>query len=149
MASHSKHIETFCPHCKEMQSYSTFEKISPLECGYCHQKVFSYCTDLLIEKDILNQCPACGCAHLFRQKDFNRTLGVLILILGIGFSYLTYGISLLLVTVLDLFLYFRVKEVAVCYGCSAVFRGFKGIPKLEPFQLVLHDHYRLAHPEQT
>ncbi len=144
MESHSKQIETFCPHCKELQTVNEFNNLQELQCTHCKETVFSHCTDGFKTSETLNQCPACGCSHLFRQRDFNRRLGMAILMVGIVLSFFTYGISLLFVTVLDLLLYFKVKEVAVCYGCSAVFRGFQGIPKLEPFQLVLHDHYRLV-----
>lgn len=144
MEYHSKQIETFCPHCKELQTILGTENLSERRCTKCNEHVLSHGTDAFHASETLNQCPACGCTHLFRQRDFNRRLGMAILVVGIVLSFFTYGISLLFVTVLDLFLYFKVKEVAVCYGCSAVYRGYSGIPRLEPFQLVLHDHYRMV-----
>lgn len=140
----NKQIETFCPHCKELQTIVGTEDLKEKRCTKCNEHVLSHGTDAFHANETLNQCPACGCTHLYRQRDFNRRLGMAILMVGIVLSFFTYGISLLFVTGLDLFLYFKVKEVAVCYGCSAVYRGYLGIPKLEPFQLVLHDHYRMV-----
>jgi len=144
MEFHSNQIETFCPHCKELQTCSIEKNPGEILCTHCQKVLLPNCTEDFIQNEVLNQCAACGCAHLFRQRDFNRILGVLILIVGVVFSFFTYGLSLLVVTVIDLLLYYKVKEVAVCYACSAVYRCFRGISKLEPFQLILHDHYRIV-----
>ncbi len=143
MASLSKTIETFCPHCQELESASGEGDIQRIRCTKCSQSLFQNCTDDFLSHRTLNQCAACGCTHLFRQKDFNRRLGVAILVVGVVLAFFTYGISLLIVTVVDLIFYSRVKEVGVCYQCSAIYRGFPTAKDLEPFQLSLHDHYRI------
>lgn len=137
-------IETFCPHCKELQQIVLGEGWEKADCSHCCKALFQNTTEALLKDQVLNQCPACGCTHLYRQKDFNRRIGMIILLAGIALSFFTYGISLLVVTFIDLLFYFKVKEVGVCYQCSAIFRGFKTTHRLPPFHLTLHDHYRLG-----
>lgn len=43
--------------------------------------------------------------------------------LGAALSPFTYGLSLLVCLVIDLGLYFLVKEATLCYRCGAVYRG--------------------------
>ena len=64
------------------------------------------------------KCPACGCKHLYKKKDFNQTLGCLVIIVGAVFVPVTYGLSLVLLFLLDLFLYSRIKDSVECYKCK-------------------------------
>lgn len=84
----------------------------------------------------------CGAAHLYRQKDFNRKWGLALVALGVIFAYWTYGISLVVVTLLDWVISRRVKEVATCYRCQVVFRDTPLIADVAPFDLELQDYYR-------
>jgi hypothetical protein len=129
-----------CPHCQ----HSVRQQIGTdsAECAACHAPLFIHGTEAFHARGTLDQCPLCGCAHLYRQKDFNRRLGLALLALGIGLAYFTYGISLLVVTGLDWWLFRRVGDVGCCYLCGALFRGFPGVAALAPFNLVFHDHYR-------
>ena len=127
-----------CPYCKKWMEVETLSA----KCAECGRPLFEFITDDLNENKSLSQCPACGCTHMYRQKDFNRAIGVAILVVGIAFAYFTYGISLLVVTLLDWLLFRRVKEVGCCYDCGAQYRKTDLVKTLEPFNLVLHDHYK-------
>ena len=71
-------------------------------------------------------------------------------VLGVLLAYFTYGISLLLVALVDWLIYKRVKDVGCCYSCEAQFRDSPMVAKLAPFNLELHDYYRnLKSREQT
>ncbi len=111
-------------------------------CSSCNAVLFQFATDDFWDTGSLTQCPSCGCSHLYRQKDFNRLLGVGLLITGIAFSYYTYGISLLVATLVDWILYRFVGDVGCCYRCNALFRHPSLLMTLPPFNLALHDHYR-------
>ncbi len=110
-------------------------------CSFCAKNLILFPTEKFSHDQTLDQCPICGCAHLFKQKDFNRTLGLIILLLGIIPAYFTYGISLLIVTLIDWYLYSRVEEVGCCYQCGSVYRSHLTILKLPPFELQLSDYY--------
>ncbi len=132
-------ISTDCPLCK------TRVEINSNEARHCNEPLLPYATDRFLKEHYLNQCPACGAAHLYRQKDFNRNLGIGLVALGIALAWWTYGISLLIVTVVDWWLYRRVGEVGCCYQCSAQFRGAE-VKHLGLFDLELHDYYRNRMP---
>ena len=134
-------FSSFCPHCQCFQEY-TLPAFDEKACQSCTKPLFPHASDKFKESFHFNQCPHCGAAHLYRQKDFNRKLGLILLILGIGMSFFTYGISLLLVTVFDWLLYKRVGEVGCCYQCKSQFRNSPEVEKLDPFDLELHDYYQ-------
>ena len=69
------------------------------------------------------KCPACGCKHLYKKKDFNQTLGCLVIIIGAVFVPVTYGLSLFLLFLLDLFLYSRIKDSVECYKCKIEYKN--------------------------
>ena len=69
------------------------------------------------------ECPDCGCTHLYKKKDFNQSLGCLIILIGAVFVPLTYGLSLVLLFLLDLALYRRIKDSIECYKCKTEFKN--------------------------
>lgn len=100
-----------------------------------------FLTERMKNERVLEICAICGSSDLYRMKDFNRKLGLFILVLGIALSFFTYGVSLLLVTIIDWWLYKKVGELAVCYKCQALYRGY-ALDNIPAFNLVLFDHYR-------
>ena len=74
------------------------------------------------------KCPACGCKHLYKKKDFNHTLGCLIILVGAVFVPLTYGISLVALFLLDLLLYGKIKDSVECYKCKTEYKNIV-VPK--------------------
>ena len=90
---------------------------------------------------IIDHCAACGHAELYFQKDFNRTTGIALVVVGSIFVPWTYGLSLLGVTILDYIVWRLVKDVIVCYECQAVHRGYPPNPAIKPFDLVIHDRH--------
>ena len=87
----------------------------------------------------VDRCPICGCAHLYRQRDFNRGLGCLLVALGAVFVPWTYGLSLVALSLVDLWLYYRLGEAVVCYKCDTVYRDAKPLPRQTEFDLLKHD----------
>jgi len=90
---------------------------------------------------IIERCAACGHDQLYFQKDFNRTTGIALVVVGSIFVPWTYGLSLLGVTILDYIVWRLVKNVIVCYQCQAVHRGYPPNPAIKPFDLVTHDRH--------
>ena len=89
----------------------------------------------------IDRCAACAHDELYFQKDFNRTTGIALVVLGSIFVPWTYGLSLLGVTILDYVVWRLVKDVIVCYDCQAVHRGYPPNPALKPFDLATHDRH--------
>ncbi|MCX6104029.1 MAG: hypothetical protein NT000_12335 [Proteobacteria bacterium] len=138
-------FSSFCPHCHSFQEFS-LEVFAIRFCGSCHADIFVNATDAFKESFHFNQCPHCSSAHLYRQKDFNRKLGISLMAIGIILSFFTYGISLLLVTVIDWWLYKKVGDVGCCYRCQSQFRLSPEVDALPSFDLELYDYYQNLRP---
>lgn len=94
-------------------------------------------------------CPVCSCPDLYRQRDFNRKIGIAIIVVGAVVSigagvlispWLTY-ILLTAFALIDFVIYRRVPECVVCYHCQAILRGYPGTSEIEPFDLNISDKY--------
>lgn len=95
--------------------------------------------------DRLEACLACGCEELYRHRDFNQKVGLLIIVLG-AVAWLVTGSFWPMVgaAVLDLVLYFFLPDVAICYRCKAHHRDFSNIEELKAFDLERHEHWRFV-----
>jgi hypothetical protein len=90
------------------------------------------------------KCGICGGSEFYRQKDFNTKLGLWMvgLIVGIALIFNRWLIPILVGgAVLDTALYFLLPDVVVCYACRAIYRGLPVNPKVEGFDLKIHDKY--------
>ena len=58
-----------------------------------------------------------------------------VLAVGAVTSIFTYGLSLLAAAALDWFLYYRLREVTVCYYCNSIYRGYTANPKHKGYDL--------------
>jgi hypothetical protein len=122
-----------------------------MACGRVRPPVAS---EALRARGILDRCAVCGDARLYRQKDLNRKLGLAVVVTGaiaslalLPWSVLgAYGV-LGALALLDLALYRRLPEVAICYRCHAEHRGYAPQSPIEPFDLLtleLVDHQKAA-----
>jgi hypothetical protein len=84
-------------------------------------------------------CPLCGCRHLYRQRDFNRALGCLLVAVGAALVPWTLGLSLPVFGLVDLWLYRRLHDAPVCYRCDTVYRDARPTPRQGDFDLLKHD----------
>ena len=108
----------------------------PHACEHCGAP-----SEVTAPETFVERCAACDHDELYFQKDFNRTTGVALVVVGAVFVPWTYGASLLAVTILDYIVWRMVKDVIVCYRCQAVHRGYPANPALKPFDLVTHDRH--------
>ena len=54
-------------------------------------------------------------------------------------SVSTYGLSLVALWLLDLFLFRRLGNVVVCYNCQSIFRGVRNEDNTPEFDHEVHD----------
>ena len=129
-------VNFLCTHCDARLAREPGEPAALCErCGAAND-VVAPPADTIIER-----CAACGHDQLYFQKDFNRTTGIAIVVLGSIFVPWTYGLSLLGVTILDYIVWRLVRNVIVCYRCQAVHRGYPPNAAIKPFDLVVHDRH--------
>ena len=84
----------------------------------------------------LPSCPECGCKDLYKKKDFNQTLGCLIILVGAVFVPVTYGLSLVALFLLDLLLYSKIKDSIECYKCKTEYKNI-----VVPKNMMSFDHH--------
>ena len=96
---------------------------------------------------MLSRCLRCGLGRLYVQKDFNKKAGLWVFIVAAALSVPTWGLSLLLATVIDLALYCALGDATLCYGCGAVHRGFRRNPAHVAFDI--HVQEAVDRPPRT
>jgi hypothetical protein len=108
------------------------------ECDVCH-----HITELNFTKEheegLLKDCPICLRQDFYKQKDFNRKIGVALFVVAAILSIWTYGLSLVALYLIDLFLFKRLAMVAVCYKCQTNFRGIKNMNEIRDFDHEMND----------
>lgn len=132
-----------CPAC-EKPSEALLDEVSGLDCPRCEyrQPLAEGARDDDGLCDPLPCCVVCGYDRLYTQKDFNRKLGLAVVVVGAVLSPWTYGLSLLVCMGLDYGLYRFVPEITVCYGCHTIHRGFEHNPLHRAHDPLLADRYR-------
>jgi predicted RNA-binding Zn-ribbon protein involved in translation (DUF1610 family) len=98
----------------------------------------------------VRSCGICGCGEFYLQKDFNRRLGLwmvvgtcLIAVLVMLLVDHLLGLVVLgVLTLIDWFLFRRLKAVSVCYLCNAIYRGFPPNPEHGAFYLGSEEKYK-------
>ena len=97
--------------------------------------------------EALSACALCARRDLYRQRDFNRRLGVAIATAACLGAFVVFlmdrwflGLGILVgAALLDLALYLALDEVVVCYACGAIHRGYRADPALQRYNLMLAD----------
>lgn len=135
-----KKISFDCPECAHFQtlSFSGEQKTIDFKCGHCQHAL----TLQGLEVPILDTCPVCQTEKLYQHKDFNKTIGFLVFIVGAILIPWTYAISLIVALAIDALLYPFFPWMQVCYFCKSELRGFAHNPKLDRF-----NHETAAHFE--
>ena len=120
-----------CPSCGSAVPVYPSLTSNKAKCDICSH-IINLNFDANQEMGILEVCPCCGRKDFYRQKDFNRKMGVILFIIASILSIWTYGISFIVLYALDLFLFQKLDYVAVCYKCNTIFRKAKNLSKI-PF----------------
>ena len=91
-------------------------------------------------QNILKECPDCRRRDfLFPEGILNRKIGVLLFVIAAIFSVFTYGISLIVLWMIDFFLFKRLSQIAICYKCQTIFRQVDNIGDIRPFDHEMND----------
>jgi hypothetical protein len=101
------------------------------------------------QQDQPAHCLVCGCADLWRQKDFPQRLGLLMVGMGIVLSTIAYALwhpalslgILMAFALVDFLLFVFMRDVLVCYRCGARHGGFEPVSQAA-FDLEVGERYR-------
>lgn len=127
-----------------------------LRCSICGRDLELAVNDSLLNRNVVTTCVRCGHDAFYVQKDFNRNLGLGIVVLGVisslyffSKSQPIYAMAALAATALiDFIVYFIVGDVTVCYSCHALYRGVERNPEHESFDLKKLEKYGGRTPRQ-
>ena len=117
-------IRTQCRQCG-LPYKARIEPGGDLECPGCGEATTIARDGWSPEERAVEICPVCDCKHLYRQRDFNVPW--------------TYGLSLIVLSGVDLLLYFKMSNKVVCYKCDTVFRDAVPSSRQGEFNLLKHD----------
>ena len=104
-----------------------------------------YVTRRYDPEKIFEMCPFRRCRQFYVQRDFNRGVGCLIVLVGILLVPKTYGLSLPVFALIDWLCYRRVQAMVICYRCGAEYRGFAIPPRFKSYMHHIglrYDKYR-------
>jgi hypothetical protein len=135
-------VRTRCEACEAWNNFEIDELLEGILCGGCEAPILLEVSQRLLEGDPVDRCCRCGQggeSAFWSRKDFDPKLGVGIVVVASVLAFWTYGISLLVATVVDLVLWRMLPPVTTCYHCKTEYRG---IP-LDP----AHGAFDLAHQE--
>ncbi len=150
-------LQVACPSCEAM-SFTRIDgpraggsgEDGEWRCPHCHRSPGD-CGPPPIKGRSVSKCWICGTEEFYIQKDFNRHLGLFIVLLSAGLIFLIMlltqdhrlGIGLLLgVASIDWIVYRLIKNVTVCYLCHSLYRGFPQHPEHTGFYLGNEEKYK-------
>ena len=131
-------IQITCKECGSSVEVHPDQAASKVECGVCKHVMDVHFTPKHVE-GVLEECPVCSRQDFYKQKDFNRKIGVALFVVAAILSIWTYGLSLVALYLLDVFLFRKLAMVAICYKCQTNFRGVKNMAALPDFDHEMHD----------
>lgn len=91
------------------------------------------------EAGVLEECPVCTRQDFYKQKDFNRKIGVGLFIIAAILSIWTFGLSLVALYLVDLFLFKKLSLVAICYKCQTNFRNLSNMNAIRDYDHEMND----------
>ena len=126
-----------CPGCRHVQTAPWSPPLTCVRCGHVGSGPPNGWT-----RHPLERCVVCGVGELYRQKDFSVRWGLVVVIGAAVLAYWTWGLSLVVALLLDVWLYRRVPWVVICYYCQAHYRGLPDVKAYAAFDLLKHDIYK-------
>lgn len=138
-----------CPSCQQPVRAEITSAADRLQCNACQWSRPVVAEDIADNRP--RRCLMCGCNDLWRQKDFPQKVGVAMVGVGILCSTIAYynywykaAIAVLVgFALIDLFLFWFMPDVLVCYRCGAAHRGTNLQDESHPaFDLEVAERYR-------
>ena len=131
-------VQITCPHCGSSIEVHPDQNAHKAKCEVCqHELDVKFTTEH--EQGILKECPVCTRQDFYKQKDFNRKIGVALFIIAAILSIWTYGLSLVALYLVDLFLFRKLALVANCYKCKTNFRNLANMSEIRDYDHEMND----------
>ena len=131
-------VQITCSQCGSSIEVHPDHHAHKVECEICHHTMdVKFSAEQ--EQGVLTECPVCSRQDFYKQKDFNRKIGVALFIFAAILSIWTYGLSLVALYLVDLFLFRKLAMVAICYKCRTNFRGLANMADIRDYDHEMND----------
>lgn len=131
-------VQITCSNCGSSVEVLPDQHASKVDCGICNHVMDVKFTPVH-EQGILQDCPICSRQDFYKQKDFNRIVGVSLFVIAAILSIWTYGLSLVALYLVDLFLFRKLALVAICYKCKTNFRKVSNMAEIRDYDHEMND----------
>lgn len=131
-------VHITCPECGSGINVYPALAAKAAECDVCKHVVPVTFEPKHVE-NCLEDCPVCARKDFYQQKDFNRKVGVILFVIAACLVPWTYGLSLLALYLLDVFLFRRLNMIAICYNCRTIFRNVSNLSAIPEFNHEMND----------
>ncbi len=131
-------VHITCPGCGSGVNVHPKASATAAKCDVCEHVTVTKFT-AAHEAGELKDCAVCSRMDFYQQKDFNRKIGVVLFVIAAILSIWTYGISLIVLYLVDVFLFRRLKPIAICYKCRTIYRGVANIAAIPDFNHEMND----------
>jgi len=131
-------VQITCSQCGSSIEVHPDMKADKVQCEICqHVQDVKFNADH--EAGVLKECPVCSRQDFYKQKDFNRKIGVALFVVAAILSIWTYGLSLVALYLVDLFLFRKLAMVAICYKCKTNFRSLTNMSEIRDYDHEMND----------
>ncbi len=131
-------VQITCKECGSSVDINPSLDATKAQCGVCQHITNVKFTPAHVEGR-LEECPVCERQDFYKQKDFNRKIGVALFVIAAILSIWTYGLSLVALYLVDLFLFRKLALVAICYKCQTNFRNLVNMNEIRDFDHEMND----------
>ncbi len=135
---HMMSVQITCPNCASGVHVYPSATATAAECDVCQHRIELKFDENHL-KAHLEDCPVCARKDFYQQKDFNRVVGVVLFVIAAALVPWTYGLSLLGLYLLDVFLFRRLSMIAICYNCRTIFRDVGNINAIPGYDHEMND----------
>lgn len=135
-----------CPECGSAISIYPTENVSEAECRVCETKVpVKFKPDHF--ESVLKDCPSCERKDFYKQKDFNRKIGVILFVIAALLTlylattqYAPYSVApFIILYIFDFILFRKLSPICICYKCQTIFRNVKNVEDIHDFNHEMND----------
>lgn len=135
-------IKGKCPECKSGFLINVKQDNDNLSCKNCKMNFNKVVIDEMEKTKTVTECPICKFNDFWIDKKFPKKIGLALVIIAAILVPFTWGLSFIILFLLDIILWISLEWRMNCYKCGSEFIGFIKNEKTKPFDLKLYDYYK-------
>ena len=126
-----------CRHCFSECRSKIKKADQALSCFSCGKPQILHLTEASFEQNQVDCCAVCQNREFYVREDPRKLLGIAYLTFGLGFSYWTFGLTVLVGFWGFHWYFFKYPRITICYNCYAKYQECCLNPKHLEYNLEL------------